>query len=103
MAKSLVSCFFWLTVYIFNSLFYFFIVQLTAQILQICSSSMKYSKHNMRQNKQTKKKKKTQLHFRVEGCKFTLEVSHSLSPQITRHIEWKTLAIFDIINISCFK
>jgi len=46
------------------------------------SSSMRYSKHNKQQNRQTKKRKKTQPHFHVEVRKFILKFSYSFSPQI---------------------
>jgi len=62
---------------------------------------MKYSKHNIQQNRQTIKEEKNliTLSSRRLQCKFTLEVSRSLSPQIAWRIKWKTfLTIFDIIN-----
>jgi len=43
---------------------------------------MKYGKYNIQQNKQIKEEEETKLYFQVEGCKFTLEISHSFSPQI---------------------
>jgi len=70
-----------------------------------CSSSMKYSKHNIQQKKQTKKRgKNLQLPFRVEVSKFTLEFSYSFSPQIAWHVKSETfLTVFDVISITCFK
>jgi len=69
------------------------------------SSSMNYSKQNIQQNKQTKKKKKlTTLSRRISKFRPTLKFRYTFSPQIAWHVKWKTLlTIFDKINITCFK
>ena len=55
------------------------------------SSSMKYSKHNIQQNEQTRKEKNFILSRKVS--KFTLKLCYSILPQIAWHIKWKTFLV----------
>jgi len=55
------------------------------------SSSMKYSKHNIQQNKQTKKKKKLNYTFKLKAV--------NLHSKLVTRFHHKSLGIFQTKNI----